>query len=237
MLGKFLTAAALTLSLASAGAAATIDIDPQNSGSVFKDRKGKNDWHITVGRSVGTGKDVRWGSVEAGLFRLTEDVPNGIDRDFVAFCLSPGVWLNLDVDYTRGTMLSPGIIANLGLLASQVFGDVDSDITAGAFQLAVWELATDDDFSLSRRGGNFRAWANHDKDAAEALVLAQGWLDAIRDGVWMNTGETRLSFFKAQGKSQDLLAIAPVPLPAAGLLLIGAFGGLALLRKRKATAA
>ncbi len=46
--------------------------------------------------------------------------------------------------------------------------------------------------------------------------------------------------FKAQGSSDsyggfvDNVSVAPVPVPAAGLLLVGALGGLAALRRRKA---
>jgi hypothetical protein len=49
----------------------------------------------------------------------------------------------------------------------------------------------------------------------------------------------RISFFSNEGKPGDVaafeFAVAPVPLPAGGLLLLGALGGIAALRRRKTT--
>ena len=56
--------------------------------------------------------------------------------------------------------------------------------------------------------------------------ISAGWVSSIDGGTTMLTG----------GANDFLAMVAPVPVPAAGLLLLGAFGGLAVLRRRKRTA-
>lgn len=67
------------------------------------------------------------------------------------------------------------------------------------------------------------------------------WTEVTGAFVVKTAGTYNLDFM-AQGTSDsyggfvDNVSIAPVPVPAAGLLLVGALGGLALLRRRRAAA-
>lgn len=229
LLKSAISAVALAFASASAGAAATYDIDPQNSSSVFKDRTGANAWAVTVTRTI-EGHATPSLGVYAGMFRLTEGLHSPADRDFLAFCLSPGVLLNLGVDYAAGIDLSDTTLGALGALRNNAFSLVTNSITAGAFQIAVWEIVMES-AGYDLTSGLLRISSSR-ADSQNAIALATDWLGNIQSGSWAaSTGGMR--FHKAQGSSQDLLEIAPVPLPASGLLLLGGLAGALGWSRRK----
>lgn len=232
---KSLMGAALVgLSLVGPGNAATYDIDPQNPNNVFKDASGQNGWYVGVRQSLKVGNNTLRGDIAAGLFRLVEDLPGPIDRAFVAFCLSPDVRLNLRVDYAAGTFLDPLKIGALGALRRHAFDLVSNSVTAGAFQLAIWEIVSESGaFDLA--AGTIK-FSSSNSSGNQAISLASTWLENIQSGLW-KPSTAGMRFHDAQGVSQDLLEIAPVPLPAAGFALLGGLGLLAgAARRRRRTA-
>lgn len=121
--------------------------------------------------------------------------------------------------------------ANYGAL------DTSDKVTAAAFQLSLWEVAYDNDFSLLT--GAFRG-GGHGSLAASISSAAAGFLTAAKG--YAGREQFDLTFLESRDRNtrQNLVTAtpaAPVPLPAALPLLAGGLGGMAALylRRRRAT--
>ena len=220
--------AALALGAASAlspASAATINVTKQGTNA-FVDASGGNGWYQSTSYTLnGTGR-----SAAAGMFRLTGTSTNGAVQDFLAFCLEPLETLTLPKDHTVGTTLGTSVLDRLGALMSNAFTLVTGSQSAAAFQMAAWEIANESNGSLDLANGGFRITAA----AQGTQSLAQSWLDLIGSGQWTSTGN--VTILSASG-TQDLLTnIAPVPVPAAGVMLLGGLAGLGALRRRRKAA-
>ena len=220
--------AALALGAASAlspASAATINVTKQGTNA-FVDASGGNGWYQSTSYTLnGTGR-----SAAAGMFRLTGTSTNGAVQDFLAFCLEPLETLTLPKDHTVGTTLGTSVLDRLGALMSNAFTLVTGSQSAAAFQMAAWEIANESNGSLDLANGGFRITSA----AQGTQSLAQSWLDLIGSGQWSATGD--VTILSASG-TQDLLTnIAPVPVPAAGVMLLGGLAGLGALRRRRKAA-
>lgn len=223
-----LACAAAVIALTGAGAsAATVTISQQNAKSVFADAAGQNKWSQNV-RIGGRVTD----HVAAGPFRVKGDGGLG---DIIAFCVDLDHRLQLPALHRYNQALFGGaILSNLSALVSNAFSLVKDAKSGAAFQLAVWEIVEDSDapaFSLA--SGDFKV-----TDSPSSKSLASSWLGLIGDGTW-KAGARDFTFLQAEGvgagKSQNLLAVdvAPVPLPASGLLLVSGLAALLGLRRRR----
>lgn len=171
--------------------------------------------------------------------------------DFLAWCLDITNYFDLsaspdyqktDTPFASSTSLSQSQIDDVKTLFDTGYQSVLDTIssggsglratTAAGFQIALWELVfeatsdrdvTDDDFFVT--------------GTSQAVVdAATGFLAGMSGPA---TGNYKVIFLESQHphihKGQNLVTVAPVPLPAAGLLLVGALGGLGYVaRCRKA---
>jgi hypothetical protein len=225
---KFLRAcalgAALSLGLSGAGEATTVTVSAVSPSNVFRDAAGQNGWYQTASYTLnGIAR-----TAYAGLFRLKQTTVGGMVTTFVGVCLEPLETLRLPRQYDVGTPLSSFVIGRLGALLSNALPMVGNSQTAAAFQIAAWEIANEGQGGLNLGDGAFRL----QNAGTGTRTLAQGWLDLINAGTW--SANNRTTILQAPG-TQDLLTDLPaeVPVPAAGLLMIGGLAGLGLVRRTR----
>ncbi len=182
-------------------------------------------------------------NVSAGGFDMN-DTTGGQGSSFIAWCLDLGAFLGTsgshDYMHTSNPFQNGGVnlmeagIARIQALFNANYGnpDVTSDRdTSAGFQLALWELVYDTDYDIET--GAFQASASDavENIAGEFLTAAQTYIGGDR---W------RLTFLESQGqgaaRKQNLVTVSPVPLPASGIMLIAAVGGLVAARKRRKSA-
>jgi len=182
-------------------------------------------------------------TVNAGGFRVTDGA-----SDFIAWCLDlanvlklPSKYTITDTPYSNTTgTFSASVQNNLQRLFNTSYSTLDTSNNAksAGFQLALWEIVTEGQSSLTLNSGDLR-WVGG-SDAAR--VEANKFLSQL-DGP--ETEQYILTFFESStdkyGKqlSQNLVSVAPIPLPAAvwllggGIVLMGAVAR----RRRKAETA
>ncbi len=229
-------AAAMTLP----AAATTVTVTKQTT-SIF----GVEQWDVLANykKLAQTGN---W-RVLAGAFQLHTDDWKGLPNpaNFMAFCLTPFTAINLNTYpvYTIGTALSTNVQSLLGALAHGAWGKIKDATTAGAFQLAAWEIVTDGDAGpFNFDAGDFLLRSGTD---AAARAQAQTWLTNVANGDdGFAKGTAGLTFLSVapntdgSPRTQNLLTYTPpaaVPLPGALGFLIAALAGLtALGRVRRA---
>ena len=184
----------------------------------------------------GTGNWPR--SVGAWGFNMHDS--SGTLGDFVAWCLDLGSFLSTSSTSAKPySVVSEPFSNSYGLDSSErirvqtVFDanyaglDLSAGDQAAGFQLALWNALYDDDSDVST--GAFRATAQ-----SGVVSLANGFLGEAAgfDG----DRQYRLAFLESDdsngAKYQNLVTVAPVPLPAAGGLLLVALGGIGLAARR-----
>ena len=125
-------------------------------------------------------------------------------------------------------------VAYDGLLDT-VAGSATNPSGAAGFQIALWEIVTEDTASsYDIDAGGFKITSA----TPAATTAADGFLAALADtesAIGNNGLGYNVSFLESlptdDPASQNLVTVSPVPLPAAGVLMLAALGGLAGSRK------
>ncbi|GGO60545.1 VPLPA-CTERM protein sorting domain-containing protein [Roseovarius pacificus] len=234
---KTFTAAVSFALIAGASHAATVEVSNQYSNT-----------HGSYGHKSMTLTDDQAGSISAsvGAFALSA---TGLGS-FIAFCLDIDDVLRLSsqydvtedssgfVPYSNTTELSLERKSWVQKLYDTAYSTLDltRDEDSVGFQLALWEVVFEGDDDIAASGfdagsGDFSASGYGDGVARANELLA---------GILGNTTQSyKLTFLESNDQrgnpqySQNLVTASPVPLPAAGFLLIGALGGLAAVGRRK----
>ncbi len=220
---KLLSAIAVVGGLGVASAeAAPINITYQ-SGGVFG--AGNLQQKIKV-HTPGVGYD---GRVKAGMFHLTADQGIG---DFLAFCVDLAQFLGNPQQAELAPTLFTGTIRDnmaklfdVALAGDTMAGAIDTSLEAAGLQVALWEVLYDTGSSFDLTSGGFYVSENNAVKAQAESYLA-GIATASAD-------KYALTFYKSE-YNQDLVTVAPVPLPAAGFLLAFGIAGLGFAGRRKA---
>jgi hypothetical protein len=225
--------------LKTAAVAAALSIAGQMAGaSTFLDYQGLAGYgHARVS---GVGSDVDpYYSGRGGAFKMYDATDElGLGKDFIAFCIDLAghvgdgdYYINNDAPFDPERKLTDFQKSNVENLfqASYAHVDVYDNVQAAAFQLALWEAAyeTDETRALSLDDGNRFGTSSNTaiKDKADEYLL--------KLANWDGTKLFHVNFLDAEKLGrQDLVTATPVPLPAAGVLLIAGLGALGAMKRR-----
>lgn len=180
--------------------------------------------------------------VSAGGFNMT-DTSGGLG-DFIAWCLDLGAYLgtsganayqatNSPFQNGGADLLAAGMARVQAIFDANYGASVESDQDSSTgFQLALWEAVYDTDMNIGT--GAFQASSSFEVEAA-----AEAYLTAAMNYSGKNIWE--LTYLESVAQSPELrrqnlvtASLAPVPLPASGIMMIVAIGGFgAVARKRR----
>lgn len=162
-------------------------------------------------------------------------------QPITAWCVDIFDWLH-SASYNDGVSSNINNIDKLQQLVNRNFSKVNNATTSAAFQLAVWEIVSETPGSTSFSLGSGRFTASNSgtgiRDLSNAITLANDWLGLDE----ANTGNYKIGYYIYGNGSmpnyttQNLITMSPVPLPAAGLLMLSALGLGGLATKRRASA-
>jgi hypothetical protein len=184
-----------------------------------------------------TATEVMPGSQLVGAYGFNMTDTTGQMGSFLAWCVDVSHYLGTtgsnsytitDTPFLSSYGFDAGQMARVQSVFDANFAALDatSGNQAAGFQLALWNALYDTDWTV-QGGSAFSAMANVDilEIADSFLALANGF---DGDSAWS------LTFLESNTGRQNLVSATPVPVPAAGLLLLAALGGLGLARRRKA---
>ncbi|MFM7783630.1 MAG: PEP-CTERM sorting domain-containing protein, partial [Gammaproteobacteria bacterium] len=164
-------------------------------------------------------------TTKAGMFDLlVEHVGEGDWQRLLAFCLEP----DKNFAYNNPFLVVDNISNDLRKMWGTYFADVDTQLEAAAFQIAIWELVVDAGGGYDLTSGNFVLGSGQNALETKANEYLSGW-DA-----WAALLRLQDLGKNAQGGKQDLLVEVPVPGTLA-LLGIG-LAALGAVRRKKVDA-
>lgn len=164
------------------------------------------------------------GWAAAGPFRLTGSDGFG---DFVAFCIDLAQYMANGVDYDvhDDSWFSDVVEQRLVQLFNFAYDSLTTRDQGAAFQVAIWEIVEDGDSLLDLDDGSFQLLS--------ADVGVRSFADSYLIGLQSaSTSGQNLTFLKSDTR-QDLVTVSPVPVPAAGGLLVMALAVFSVVSRRK----
>lgn len=246
VLKPFALAAALVVTAGASVAAPlnpnAFDVSKQVSNNFFGTNGSRNATIVSTDPSVNQG-------VAAGGFAVKGDLdglPGTAAQNFTAWCVDIARALSLTskykiTDLPFASNALAGKKDNIDRLfetgydptkLGQGTTDAGKDYSAG-FQIALWEIVFENTGTFNVNAGSFKVTgAANAREVAKNLLLGLGnatgnkWKVVYLESQNV-TGNDNLR------DSQHLLTPVPVPLPAAGLMLLAALGGLGLMRRRR----
>jgi hypothetical protein len=226
---KTLAAASALALMAAPGSAAILDYHGLDGRS-----------GVTVSGDVGSGPSY---TGVGGAFKMG-DVGNqlGLGDRFIAFCLDLAGTIQDNYDYVinnvnpfqPGRELSSIQVDNVKRVFNSSYASVDvgSNVQAAAFQLALWDAAYEDTLAGLGLSIGIRSGAGTGTNAAAVTSLANTFLDNAKN--WDGVQRFSINFLDATvDERQDLVMATPVPVPAAGLLLIAGIGAFGIAKRRQ----
>lgn len=207
---KILASAAIAVvSLATAATASTITVTRQDP--LF----GTNN---ALARNVNINFNGANNYVSAGMFHLTGS--NGVG-DFLAFCVDLADKLGKPSQTVeeKSDLFSGNVLSNIDKLFSSVIGTstmasvINSGVKAAGFQIALWEIISDDG-SLNLGTGKFQL---KEDNKGTVWTQAQEYLNGLANA---DTGKQTLTFYYSEanqdlvtGNPNDLQEPGTVPVP------------------------
>jgi len=165
-------------------------------------------------------------------FKMTDTT--GQMGSFTAFCMDISRWLQGSGQYdttttpfTNSYPVSAAAMARIQAVFDANFASVllTNAVQAAGFQVALWNALYDTDWSAG--SGVFAVMDGTSGATAQAtayLVAAQNYAGGQ---------QYNMTFLQSKTYNQNLVTVSPVPLPAAGGMLLAALAGLAMLRRRR----
>jgi hypothetical protein len=184
------------------------------------------------------------GRVYSGPFNVDKSVGGGFLETFVAWCmeLTRPFLDGGDRTFTEGSVFPStagvaGSEADVSTRIQRLFdaaydpGILNSTNQAAGFQLAIWELIYDTDADLQTSSFQALLGNNTNTNRTATINYAQDFLQQY--STTLNpTREWTITYYQGTDR-QNIATVSPIPLPAAGWLLLAALTGLGVAARRK----
>ncbi|MEM8978010.1 MAG: hypothetical protein AAGD04_00860 [Pseudomonadota bacterium] len=220
-----------------------LSASPSQAATVTLDYQTDHAWGSNVwAKSATIFLDGQSHTYGAGLFRLRNESANA---DLLAFCIDLFQMLSLPEHYVAGTpIVTEDTKAQIGQLYNTGYDKVIDATSAAGFQLALWEIATENGGDLDLGAGRFSIGATGAQYTAAGNFLGglTGVATASYDPLYFASSTSQdlvglqpgsLSAAAAPIADPLIGAVAPVPTPWSVVGMVSACGALGWIGRRR----